>query len=555
MGGKERGIFFILLILLVIGFIGMANLINQRFSVVVPDEGGTLKEGVLGPPHFPNPLLAVADVDRDIASLVYAGLTKPDGKGNLMPELSEKYDISQDGLSYTFYIRKNAKFHDGKKVTADDVIFTIETAKNPAIKSPLRAGWEGVGIEKIDDYTIRFWLKKPYAPFLENTTIGILPKHLWKDITPEQMSLYELTIKPIGAGPYKISGISKNGSNLTKYTFVPFSNYVLGKPYINKIIFTFYSSEVELVNAYERGEVNSISAISPQNISKIKRKDGVIKGLNLPRVFGLFYNSNENAIFVDKIVRKALELSADKKKIIKEVLGGYAKEISSPIPEGSFGALDVDDSKYNVDDAKKLLEKNGWKLNNDKHLYEKTEKGKPTKELSFSISTSNAPDLVRTANILKSGWEELGAKVEVKVFEIGDLNQNVIRTRKYDALLFGEVVGRDPDPFAFWHSSQRNDPGLNIALYTSSKVDKILEDARGIVSRDDRAKKYADFQKEISEDSPSLFLYSPNFIYIIPKNLKGFENENIVTPAERFSNINKWYFDTKYVWKILYKKS
>jgi len=143
--------------------------------------------------------------------------------------------------------------------------------------------------------------------------------------------------------------------------------------------------------------------------------------------------------------------------------------------------------------------------------------------------------------------------VEVKVFEIADLNQNVIRPRKYDALLFGEVVGRDPDPFAFWHSSQRNDPGLNIALYTSAKVDKILEEARGLISREERTKKYEEFQKEIFQDNPAIFLYSPSFIYILPKTLKGFETEYIVTPAERFTNVFKWHFNTRYVWKIFYK--
>lgn len=555
MGGKERGILLILSLLLFIGFVGTANLINQRFSVIVPDEGGTIKEGVLGQPHFPNPLLAIADTDRDIVNLVYGGLMKPDGKGNLIPELAERYEISSDGLSYTFFLQKNAKFHDGKKITADDIIFTIESAKNPAIKSPYRAGWEGVGVEKIDENTVRFWLKKPYAPFLENTTIGILPKHLWKDITPEQISLSGLTIKPIGSGPYKISSISRNGSVIKKYNLNSFSGYVSEKSYINKIIFIFYPSEVEMISAYERGEINAISAVSPQNLQKIKRKDGIVKGLNLPRVFGLFFNPNEQNIFTEKIVRQALEMSADKKKIIKEVLGGYAKEISSPIPEGSFGALTNNDSIYDPVGAKALLEKNGWKFNNGSKTYEKAAKGQPTKELSFSISTSNAPDLVRTADILKKGWENIGVKVEIRVFENEDLKQNVIRTRKYDSLLYGEIVGRDPDPFAYWHSSQRNDPGLNLALYTSSKVDKILEDARSIVSREDRAQKYADFQKEIAADSPSIFLYSPDFIYVIPKSLKGFENINIVTPAERFSSVNKWYFDTRYVWKVLYKKS
>jgi len=469
--------------------------------------------------------------------------------------LAERYEISEDGLSYTFYIKKDAEFQDGKNVTSDDIIFTIETSKNPIVKSPMRAGWEGVEIEKVDDKTVKFWLKRPYAPFLENTTMGILPKHVWKDIPMEQIGLSDINLSPIGAGPYKISRSSKNGSGLSSLTLNSFSKYSLGEPYIGKIVLSFYPSEIELLNAYQNGDVDSISAISPQNLPKITRRDGEIKSLNLPRIFGVFFNQNEKDIFLEKSVRQALEMSIDKKQIVRDVLGGYAKEISSPIPEGSFGAVALQESEFNIDKAKATLEKNGWKFSQEKMIYIKEEKNKATKELSFSISTSNAPDLVRTANILKSSWEKLGANVDVRVFEISDLNQNVIRSRKYDALLFGEVVGRDPDPFAFWHSSQRNDPGLNIALYTSSKVDKILEEARGLVSKEDRAKKYETFQEEIQADLPSIFLYSPSFIYILPKRIKGVDTEDIVTPSERFANVYKWYIDTKYVWKILHKNN
>src|SRR3989344_1468863 len=496
MSAPERAIFLVLAATMIVGFLGTAYKLNQSVSVLLPDKGGSLYEGIIGQPHFINPVLAIADPDRDMTSLVYAGLMRQDGMGGLVPELAERYEISEDGLSYTFYIRKGVEFQDGKDVTVNDIIFTIEIAKNPIAKSPMRAGWEGVEIEKVDDKTLKFWLKRPYAPFLENATMGILPKHIWKDIPIEQLSLSELNLSPVGAGPYKISKSSKNGSALTSLTLNSFSNYALGEPYICKIVFNFYPSEIELLNAYQNGDIDSISAISPQNLSKITRRDGDIKSLNLPRIFGTFFNQNEKPIFLEKPVRQALEMSIDKKQIVRDVLGGYAKEISSPIPEGSFGAIALTESEFNLDKAKTLLEKNGWKFSQEKMIYMKEEKKQATKELSFSISTSNAPDLIRTANILKSSWEKLGAKVDVKVFEISDLNQNVIRSKKYE-----------------------------------------------------------DFQKEVQADSPSIFLYSPSFIYILPKKIKGVDTEDIVTPSERFANIYKWYIDTKYVWKILHKNN
>ncbi len=551
----ERLVFVILIILAAIGFFGTLDKINQKVSNLMPASGGTWREGIVGSPRFINPLLAITDPDRDLASLIYSGLLRPDGKGALIPDLAERYEISPDGLSYTFVIKPEASFHDGKLLRADDIIFTVELAKNPVLKSPARANWEGVDVEKVDDRTVRFVLKRPYAPFLENLTLGILPKHVWKDIQPEQMSLSEFNINPLGSGPFEIAKVLRESSGLiTSYTLEPFQDYLLGHPYLKKLIFYFYPSEVELLGAYERKTIDAVGALSPQNIKKILRKDGRVQTLTLPRVFGVFFNQNEKSLFVEKPVREALSLATDKKEVLQEVLQGYGEILNSPVPPGTFGALEENEGvTYNIKAAQSLLEKNSWRKSAETGIYEKVENKKVTKQLIFSLATSNSPDLIRTADVLRKNWEALGAKVEVRVFEIGDLNQNVIRPRKYDALLFGEVVGRDPDPFAFWHSSQRNDPGLNIALYTNRKVDKILEEARTLSSPEERRKKYEEFQTEIAKDSPAIFLYSPHFLYLIPSELKDFGTEHIVLPSERFASSYLWHFETRYVWKIFKK--
>lgn len=551
---RERLIFASLAVFLVIGFFGTLNAVNQRLSYEAPAPGGVWREGIIGSPHFINPLLTISDPDRDLAGLIYSGLLRPDGRGGLEADLAERFEISEDGLSYTFFLRSKTTFHDGEPLTADDVIFTVELAKNPALKSPVRASWEGVSTEKVDNYTVKFILRRPYAPFLENTTLGIIPQHLWKDIEPEQMSLSEFNVKPIGAGPFKVGKIFRETSGLiTSYTLEPFGSYGLGRPYLKKLVFYFYPSEVELLGAYERKIIDAAGAVSPKNTKKILRKDGEPKTLALPRVFGVFFNQNEKSLFVEKTVREALALAANKGEIIKEVLLDYAVPISSPIPPGTFGATEEAEVAYNPERSREILEKAGWQKNSETGIYQKIEKKKVVKELSFSLATSNSPDLIRTADLLRKNWEKLGARVEMRVFEIADLNQNIIRPRKYDALLFGEVVGRDPDPFAFWHSSQRNDPGLNIALYTNRKVDKILEEARTASSPEERRQKYEEFQKEIRQDIPAIFLYSPYYLYLTPRELKGFETEHIVIPAERFSQSFRWHFSTIYVWNIFKK--
>jgi len=550
----EKLVFFALVISFLVSFLTIIWKISNLYMTDVPAYGGTLTEGIIGTPRFINPVLASSDTDRDLMALTYSGLLRPDNKGRLINDLAEKYDISEDGLVYTFTLKPNLLWQDGEPVIADDIIFTIEKIKDPSMKSPKRAGWEGVSAEKINDKTIRFTLKKSYAPFLENTTIGILPSHVWKNMSSDQIASSEMNMKPVGSGPYKISGIKRNSVGIiSSYELNSNKNFVLGKPNIKKIIMKFYPSEKDLLTAYQKGEVEAINAVTPQELEKIKTNNNV-KSLYLSRIFSLFFNQNNAKVLTKKEIRQALNLSVDRKKIIDDVLKGFGAELFYPLPAGTFGAMSKSETDaYSLDDAKELLDKNGWKMNTGEKVLEK-KIGKELFKFSFSISTSDAPELKETAYLLKSMWEKIGAKVEVKIFETGDLSQNVIRPRKYDALLFGEIVGRDPDMFAFWHSSQRNDPGLNVALYTNIKADKLLEEARGAQDEAKRADKYKEFQEEVSKDIPAIFLFSPKFIYVIPKNLKGTdEMESVTVPSERFSMIHKWYKSTDKVWKIFAK--
>ncbi|MEK7567276.1 MAG: ABC transporter substrate-binding protein [Patescibacteria group bacterium] len=546
---KEKVALLVMTLVFFIGILGVWTELQKRFAAIVPVEGGTLREGIIGTPYLVNPVLSSTDADRDLAALVYAGLMKSDGKGGLEKNLAEDYSISENGLVYAFRLKENLFWHDGEKITADDIAFTVNAAKNPAIKSPIRANWEGVETEISDQRTVKFSLKKPYAPFLENTTLGILPKHIWKNATSEQFGLSEFNRQPIGAGPYKIKKAKRNSAGIiTAYELKSFDDYALGRPFVPKIEVLFYNSESEMLTAYETGSIDSIGAISTAGVAKIKQGRSDVKTLTLPRIFGVFFNQNKSEIIRDQKVRLALDTALNKENLVESVLNGYGIFLNSPLPPGIIDQERV--SAFNLDEAKNILEKNGWKYNEEKGVREKSVKGKPTAELSFSISTANTPELVKTAEAVKNAWQALGVKVEVRLYEIGDLNQSVIRPRDYESLLFGQVVGRDPDPFAFWHSSQRNDPGLNIALYANKTVDGILESARTLNDVGARKNKYVEFEKEIIKDAPAIFLYSPYYLYITPRGLLGFDTEMATVPAERFANVSKWHLYTARVWKI-----
>lgn len=552
---KEWLVFYGLVLVFFLSTLSILQNINKSFMVSVPLAGGEITEGIVGTPRFINPILAYSETDRDLVSLVYSGLMRKNSDGTLALDLAEKVEASEDGLIYTFTLKDKIYFQDGEPVTSKDVLFTIDKTKDPVIKSPRKGNWDGVSVEMIDDKNIKFILQQPYASFLENATLGIMPEYLWNK-TP--LELNERNTNPIGSGPYLISEVGKQSSGIIDYyELKPFNKFVLGKPYIKKLTLRFYPSEEDLVLALENEEVDQVSSITPENANILKEKGYRIESSVLPRIFGLFFNQNQNQIFTNKNVVKAIDLAIDKDRIVREVLEGYGVAIDDPIPLNmieyhKLSAGNKISYQEKLTKAKEILAKDGWKLNEGGFLEKITtvKKKKTIAYIEFSISTGNAPELAQTAELIKEDLGTLGIKVDVKTFEVGNLNQSVIRPRKYDALLFGQIINNESDFFAFWHSSQRNDPGLNVAMYTNSKVDKILKDAFITVDEGARVKKYAEFENEIKKDASAVFLYSPNFIYVVSESLKGLSIDHIISPGDRFANVYSWYSETNNVWKI-----
>ncbi len=559
-GLTEKAIFVVLCLILVISSLSLLWKVNFHFMTAVPAHGGSLSEGVVGSPRFINPLLELSDADRDLTYLIYSGLMRATANGDLIPDLAESYTVSPDDLTYDFKIKDDAYFHDGQKVTAADVEYTVKMAQDATLRSPKRNSWIGVETQVINDHEIVFKLSQPYSPFLENTTLGILPKHIWNNATADEFTFSTYNnIEPVGSGPYKIDKIRKNSLGIpVYYELTAFNKYALGEPFITTLKFNFYSNEKALLDAYQKGEVESTNALGTQNLDSLKNNKGdVLEKISLPRVFGVFFNQNQAKVFLNKEVRTALNMTVDKDRIVAEVLDGYGQKIDGPLPEGILPDSEAQSAPYDknqaIKDAQALLTKAGWKQNDTTKIWEKKISKTETQKLSFSISTSNTSDLKKAADILKEDWTALGAQVDIQTYDPNDLNQSVINQRKYDALLFGEIINRSLDLFAFWHSSQRN-TGYNVAMYTNSKADKLLEDARQISDKTERLKKYAQFETEINNDVPAIFIYSPEFIYILPSKVKGFESGLINNRAERFEEVYKWYIETDSVWNFLLRK-
>src|SRR3989338_10540769 len=242
---KEKMVFVLLFLTLCISTLLILQSINKSLMTEVPFRGGSISEGIIGTPRFINPVLAISPADQDLVSLIYSGLYRKSADGSLVTDLAAKYDMSKNGLIYTFTLKDKIYFHNGKPVTADDVLFTINKVKDSIIKSPSKVNWDGVTVEKLDDKTIRFTLKQPYASFLENTSFGIMPKDIWNN---SPLELNEANTNPIGSGPYLIKTVNKKSSGIIdSYELTAFNKFSLGEPYIKNITLYFYANEDELI--------------------------------------------------------------------------------------------------------------------------------------------------------------------------------------------------------------------------------------------------------------------------------------------------------------------
>ena len=569
---SERLALYVFTILLGVSALALLAGLNSSVSVTVPAPGGELIEGEVGSARFINPILTISQADQDLSRLVYSGLTRTLPEG-VVPDLAESYSVSEDGTTYTFTLRSDATFHDGTPVTADDVLFTVTAAQNPDIKSPHRADWEGVQVSSPDSHTVIFKLAHAYAPFIENTALGILPKHLWQNVAAEEFPFSPVNTHPVGSGPFQIAKVLTDATgSATRYELVPFKNFTLGKPYLNRITFIFYPNQEEMLKAFEAGKIDAIAGVTPVDLSNLKRSDFDFVHVALPRVFGVFFNQSHSPVLADASVRQALEAAVDKRHIVDSILGGYGATLEGPIPPGVIGttppavsapysaraqdsATTTDVSSATTEATRAVLKKGGWTFDEAQGVWSKKSSGGGSAsggklELSFTIATADEPELVATVNALAEAWRAAGIRVTVQVYSLSELNTSVIRPRSYDAILFGEVVGRTADLFAFWHSSQRNDPGLNLALYTNLRVDSLLSQARTTNDPQEREKLYSQFSAAIVKDSPALFLYAPEFLYIVPQSMHGIALGALTSSSERFLNVYQWYTDTEKVWSV-----
>lgn len=566
---RERWTAWIALLALVIATPLFAGRLYMHSTDVVPAQGGTYTEGLVGAPQYVNPLLApLSDVDSDLSRLLFSGLFRETDRQELLPDLITNYTISEDQLTYTFYLRSDVEWHDGERLDADDVLFTIQVIQDPQYQSPLASSLTGVTAEKLDDFSFSLTLPEPFAPFLSTLTFGMLPEHLWFDVPAANFRLTELNIRPVGSGPYKFKELKKDkAGNIKTVTVERNNSYYAHTPYIDEFTFLFYPDIFAAVEALKANRVEGLAFFPQSETEEVIDANSrlALNSLRIPQYTAVFFNQKQSDVLRNDTVRKALAYSANRGDVINEALNGAAEPIYSAILPGYVGHnAEVEKYEFNVDEAIRLLEEDGWKYPETTEEAsaegEASEEGATTEtveedtfvprekdgqKLEFTIATVDLPEYSATLAVLQERWREIGAKVNVDTYSPQDIQSGVIKKRDYEALLFGQIVGSDPDPYAFWHSSQQTHPGLALSIFRDTEVDQLLEEARKTNDDNERRIKYLHFQNNIASEIPAIFLYNPQYNYAVHKKVQGIQtNQYIAVPSDRFAGVADWYINT-----------
>ncbi len=516
---------------------------------VVPTQGGEYREGIIGQPKFLNPVLASAPVDKAINRLVYSGLYTYDESGNIIPDLAEAMpEIDETRKIYTIKLRPNAQWHNNVFVTAEDVVYTIQSIQNEEYSSPRRSEWLSTTVEKVDNQTVKFILQDASAPFIHNLTVPIISKTAWSKISPSDFPMSDANIEAIGSGPYTIKEVRKNADGtIQSISLRAFENYHHGRAFIETIKLSFYENTEEVTKAIHGKQIDGFG-YSPfeQDIALDKSaKSFKFSQIPLPQYQAVFFNLNRK-LFQDNTLRKALQIGTDYQAIIDQAYKGQGKRIYGPILPEQVESINTIGENFNasLDSAISQLEQAGWVFAEGASV-----RSRNGANLEFNLSTNDLPLNVEVAGLLANQWQQLGAKVNVTIQTTKELTEKTIFPREFDALLFAQKLGADPDPFIFWHSSQVKNPGLNLTGYANSTADTLVNEARAANDPALREAKYTEFQRIILRDVPAIFLAQNVYAYAQSEDIKGQNYQSLHDETLRFVHAAKWYIETKRDWK------
>ncbi len=506
---------------------------------VVLKEDGSYVEGVAGTWQRINPLFASTnEVDQDLSRLVFSGLVRLGPTGEVQPDLAALPEVSSDGRSYTFRLRKGLRWHDGTPLTSADVAFTVRTVTDPDFKGDpqLAEPWLGVEVETPDDLTVVFRLKQPYAPFVaRHATLGILPQHLLGTLSAAALYEAPFNAAPVGSGPYRLESLDSREAKLSAN-----ADYHLGKPSIGSFRIRFYTDYPAALRALQQHDVQGVmfrDGLSDAQLADLKKTGGIrIDHPQRGAYLVLYLNNDQAAFFQDERVRRAFSLALDRKAIVDAVYFGLAVPSSSPVAPGTWAyAAQYDNVEARPEEARKLLDDAGWKIAPGSGILVRE-----GAEFRLTIRTDNDPIRVAIANEIARQLEPLGIRAAVASTTFSVLRRDFLQERKYDAAVAGWDQGPDPDAYFGWHSSQMGTAGLNLANFADVVADSLIAKGRTSSDVEVRRDAYQQFQEVWQELTPSVVIAYPQYTYAYTDALTGPRPGVLFSAADRFADVHRW---------------
>lgn len=509
-----------------------------------PVAGGVYTEALIGTSNRLNPLLDFYNQpDRDVDHLLYSSLIRFDERGIPNPDLAESWGITQDGTTYTFSIRQNARWHDGEPVTSQDVVFTIELMRDENMPLPedLRELWNEIEVEAVNESLVQFRLPEPLAPFLDYLTFGVLPEHLLGSLTTEEIVDAPFNLQPVGSGPYRFNQFLVEADQIVGLELVAFEQHHSPRAFIDKVVFRYYPDSQTALEAFRAGEVNGISQITPDTLASALTESGLnLYTSRLPQLTLVLLNLDNprTPFFAETAVRHALMQAINRQRLVNELLDGQAILANGPIFPGTWAYLDADEiPPYNVDNGLELLKAAEYTIPAEGGSV----RAKEEVFLAFTLLHPDDETHTAIAQMLQESWAKLGVDVELEALPYPDLVE-ALTARDYDAALvdLNLIRSPDPDPYPFWHQSQITG-GQNYVQWNDRVASEYLEQARVTLDLNERARLYRNFQVRFARELPALPLYYPVYTYAISADVQGVRVGPLFDPSDRLSYLPEWF--------------
>ena len=535
---RRRIALWVLAIGIIIGATGLQYMWYQNnYRTTANATGGTYAEAVLGPMDTLNPIFAKSSAEETAGELLFSRLVTYDKSGKLNYDLADSMVISPDGKTYTFTIRPDARWDDGLYVRARDVVFTVNTLKNPASRSTI-TGWDNVIAKEIDSRTVAFELPAVYAAFPHALRfLPILPEHVLRDVEPASLREDSFSSKPVGSGPFKLRLIQEidtaNGRKIIH--LVKSESYFKGTPKLDRVQLHVYKDIDSVKRALATSEVNAATDLTVTDSNAVSTERYNVE--HRPVNSGVYALMNTTSpVLQDKKVRQALQAGTNTKEV-RDKLSPDLPELYLPFIDSQVFGNTPTKPVFDANKAGQLLDEAGWIMQGNVRM----KAGQP---LTLSVVTTKNNDFESSLEILAKQWRSLGVTVSTTIVDPSDPSQNVVQDilqpRHYDVLLYQLTIGGDPDVYAYWHSSQAAS-GLNFSNYKSSISDDALSSARSRIEPNLRNAKYITFANQWLADAPAIGLYQATMQYVHTKSIHALPKDfMLVSAADRYNDVRFW---------------